>query len=100
MFGELVKRRPNAKIVDWASRQTRISLSTLTLEEIVFGLSGYPGSEVNNWLDRFLDKHCEVLPVGEDIARRAGELRAKMRDKGTMCTQTDILIASTALEYG
>ena len=73
-----------------------MSGSVVTLEEIHFGLAWRPSPRVSAWFDRFLGDDCVVLPITDEIARRAGELRGRFRAAGEQRTQADMLIAATA----
>ena len=48
------------------------------------------------WFTAFLAEYCEVLPVTEEIARVAGEMRGGFKARGIARVQADILIAATA----
>ena len=73
-----------------------IQISVVTLEEIRVGLAWRPSPRVEAWFARFLGEDCEVLPITEEIARRAGELRGRFRADGQRRTQADMMIAATA----
>jgi toxin FitB len=100
ILGELVRPRPNRGVVDWASQVSRIVVSAITVEEVSFGLAWRPNPRVQTWFDGFVERHCEVLPVSEPIARRCGWLRGELRAKGKNRTQADMLIAATAQVHG
>ena len=53
-------------------------------------------NRIDAWFDRFFLERCEVLPVTEQVAHRAGELRGHFRSAGQIRTQADMLIAATA----
>jgi predicted nucleic acid-binding protein len=46
----------------------------------------------------FFQRH-EVLPISQNIARRAGELRGQLSARGMVREQADMLIAATAQVY-
>jgi predicted nucleic acid-binding protein len=99
VIGDLARSRPNAGVVAWAEQVTTLSLSVVTLEEIGFGLSWKPNARIAGWFDRFLAEQCQILPITEEIARRAGNLRGRFRAKGTTRSQADMLIAASALVH-
>lgn len=70
------------------------------MEEIAFGLSWRPKPRVSAAMARLLAEHCQIHPITDDIARRAGELRGRLRAMGQTRTQADLLIAATALVHG
>ena len=61
-----------------------------------FGLLARPNPRVLRWFTAFLTEYCEVLPVTEEIARVAGEMRGGFKTRGIARTQADMLIAATA----
>lgn len=80
----------------WAGQVTRVALSAVTVEEVYFGLAWKPRPKVRAWFEAFLDEQCDLLAVTPEIARRAGELRGRLRARGASRTQADMLIAATA----
>ncbi|MDX1747574.1 MAG: type II toxin-antitoxin system VapC family toxin [Halobacteriales archaeon] len=97
VLSELAKRRPDPLVDRWARRiPLPVSLSVVTVEEVHYGLSWRPNAEVRTWFEGFLEQSCRVLPVTQGIARRAGELRGRLRNGGYTRTQADMLIAATA----
>lgn len=99
ILSELAKPRPDAGVVEWADGRTRLILSVVTIEEMRFGLAWNPRPRLEAWLEAYVRESCDVLPVTERIARRSGQLRAAMRVSGQSRSQSDMLIAATALEH-
>lgn len=73
-------------------------LSVVSVEEIRFGLTWKPNAKIAAWFERFLGDQCQVIPVTDEIARRSGELRGRLRARGVTRSQADMLIAATAIE--
>ncbi len=96
VLSELVRPRPDPKVVAWAELQPLLALSIVTIEELAFGFAARPNREVQLRLDRFVSQNCDVLPVDAAIARRAGEMRGGFAARGEIRTQADMLIAATA----
>lgn len=96
VLSELVKSRPNRGVVDWAGTVGRISLSAITVEEILFGLAWNPNRRIYMAVMRFLASSCDVLPITQAIAERAGALRGELRSRGIIRSSPDMLIAATA----
>jgi predicted nucleic acid-binding protein len=71
-------------------------MSVISVEEIRFGLAWKPNAKVAAWLERFLEAHCRILPATDEVARRSGEMRGRLRARGVTRTQADMLIAATA----
>ncbi len=96
VISELTKPKPNAGVVEWAARVTRLDLSAITLEEILYGLSRKPNTRIQTWLERFIAEQCRVIPISEQVARIAGTIRGRLAARGQRRTQADMLIAATA----
>src|SRR5262245_44208394 len=96
VLSELVRPRPNAAVVAWADGIERISVSTITFEEIMFGLAWKPNPRICQWFSQFFAEACDVLPVTAAIAERAGVMRGQLRAAGHTRSQADMLIAATA----
>ncbi len=96
VISELVRPRPDPGVLAWADSIRRVAVSVITLEELAYGLAWRPNRRVQDWLEGFVERSCEVLPVTEAIARRAGRLRGALRAEGRTRTQADMLVAATA----
>ena len=99
VLSELVRKRPDPGVLQWAQEVRRVAISAATVEEVYFGLSWKPNSRVRLWFEGFLETHCEVLPVTAGIAKRSGEIRGQFQARGQTRTSADMLIASTAQEH-
>ena len=100
VLGELARPRPNPGVIVWANQIAELNLSVVTLEEIYYGLSWKPNDRIGAWFLKFLDDQCTILPITDEISRRAGELRGRFRAKGDTRPQADMLIAATAATHG
>jgi len=97
VLSELSRPSPDPGVRRWAETVSLpIQISVVTLEELHFGLSWKPNARVRRWMEQFLSESCEILAITTDIARRAGELRGRLRAAGQQRTQADMLIAATA----
>ena len=96
VLSELSRSRPDPRVLAWASQRSEVAVSVVTVEEIHFGLLARPNPRVMDWFTSFLAEHCTVLPVTEEIARLAGEMRGGFKARGVARTQADMLIAATA----
>jgi predicted nucleic acid-binding protein len=99
VIGELARLKPNPGVVNWAGQVTSVHLSVVSVEEIRFGLTWKPNAKIAAWFERFLGDQCQVIPVTDEIARRSGELRGRLRATGVTRTQADMLIAATAIAH-
>jgi toxin FitB len=96
VLSELARPRPDSGVLDWAAALERIVISAVTVEEITFGLTWKPNPKTQKWLEQFIAESCDVIPVTEMIAGRAGEMRGRFRARGITRSLPDTLIAATA----
>jgi predicted nucleic acid-binding protein len=96
VLSELSRRRPDPGLVAWAGQRSELAVSVVTVEEIYFGLLARSNPRVMGWFTAFLTDYCKVLPVTQEIARIAGEMRGGFKARGITRTQADMLIAATA----
>lgn len=73
--------------------QSGVYISVITSAEI---LSGTKDEDINSVCD-FLDSLI-IIPVTDNLARKAGITRAELRKKGYKKSLADILIGQTAIE--
>jgi toxin FitB len=99
VLSELVRKRPDPGILQWAQEVRRVAISAATVEEVCFGLSWKPNQRIQRWFEEFLEVHCEVLPVTAAIAKRSGEIRGQLQARGQTRSSMDMMIASTAQEH-
>lgn len=99
ILSELMRSLPDSGVLAWLQGRERVNpqltISVVTVDEIMFGLSWHPSARLSSWFDSFVRRH-EILPITFDIARRAGELRGQLQAHGQTRTQADMLIAATA----
>lgn len=99
ILSELMRAQPDAGVLAWLQGREavnpRLTLSAVTVDEIMFGLSWHPTARLLVWFDAFVQRHA-VLPITTDVARRAGVLRGQLQARGQPRTQADMLIAATA----
>ena len=96
IISELARPQPNKGVWTWASQHQHIHMSSITVDELYFGLAWKPNPRIRLWLDNFLEDYCTILPVCEKVARYAGESRGTLQAQGKPRTQADMLIAATA----
>ena len=100
VLGELVRPRPQARVVTWFGGLDDLALSAITVEEVFYGLAARPSPRIERWLASFIDRRCRVLNVTAAIARHAGVLRGQLAARGKTRSQADMLIAATAAVHG
>lgn len=71
-----------------------VFVSAMTVMEL-YALAGMPKTETDE-IDILLSSLLQVVPVSEDIARRAGELARTRPRRG----KPDLLIAASAIHLG
>lgn len=96
IVSELVKPIPNPGVMALSQSINQVYLSVITIEEIFYGLTAKQATRTMQRIEAFLQSQAVVLPVTDEIARRAGELRGLLRTRGQTRTQADMLIAATA----
>lgn len=99
IISELSRQQPDAGVLAWAAGVSEFRLSVVSVEEIAYGLAWRPNPRIQAWVDGFFSRHA-ALPITQEIARRAGELRGHLAAQGRPRTQADMLIAATALIHG
>ncbi len=100
VLGELTRREPNPGVLEWAGDHSSIALSVVTLDEIHYGLAWRPIPRIVAWFERFLERHCEILPVTAEVALASGQLRGRLQAQGETRVQSDMMIAGTAQVHG
>lgn len=97
IISELMRRQPDPRVAAWAVQQPGFLISVITLEELTFGLTQKALPMKRQWLDDFLARQCQILPVTQSIAQGSGTLRGTLAAKGITRHPSDMLIAATAL---
>jgi toxin FitB len=99
VVSELMRRHPDPRVVAWSELQPELALSVITLEELRFGIARTGNAVLEHAYDQLIAR-CTIYGVDEPIARRAGDLRARLSKRGLVRHQADMLIAATAHERG
>jgi toxin FitB len=107
VISELVKLRPEAKVVSWVQTTSEelLYLSVLTIGEIRKGIDSLPRSNkrglLESWLanDLVLRFAGRILQVNLDIAERWGLISARAKIAGAPLAVIDGLMAATALHH-
>jgi predicted nucleic acid-binding protein len=106
-ISELVRPRPNRRMMEWAdaANEASLYLSVLTLGEIRKGLAALPQgtrrTRLETWLEVDLKArfHGRILSVDAGIADRWGLLTAEAKRAGKPLPVIDGLLAATALHH-
>lgn len=99
VLSELVRKRPDPGVLQWAQQVRRVAISVATVEEVYFGLSWKPNPRIRLWFEEFLETYCEILPLTSGIAKQSGEIRGQLQARGQTRSSADMIIASTAQEH-
>jgi predicted nucleic acid-binding protein len=100
ILSELARPVPDRSVLAWADETQSVSISVVTVDEVIFGLTLRPNVRVLAWFEDFVVNSCQVLDVTGPIAHLAGTLRARLAARGQVRTQADMLIAATAANHG
>lgn len=68
-------------------------ISVINSAELLSGTKEEDVKNINNFLDSFI-----ILPITDNLARKAGMTRGKLKRKGYKKSLADILIGQTAIE--
>lgn len=106
VISELVKPKPNEKVVEWISNtpNDRLFLSVVTIGEISKGLTKLPASKkkdnLTNWLNALLnDYQSRIYPINLLVAENWGIIQGNAEKRGTPIASVDSLIAAVAYTY-
>ena len=99
IVSELMRKRPDPGVLAWRemvdAMYGHITMSAVTVDEIMYGLARKQDAGLQAWFDGFMSRD-QVLTVTQTIACRAGEMRAMFSLRGVVRSQADMLIAATA----
>lgn len=100
IISEIMKKKPDQAVLDWFRKQSEIALSSVTIEEIQYGLRRKWLLEKEAWFRRFIHGPVVILEVDSADAIWAGEKRGELSARGIATTQADALIAAAAWKHG
>jgi len=106
-ISELIRRRPEPRVVDWlrAADESLLYVSVLTLGEIRMDAAFLPQSKRRTQLEIWLELDLQVrfseriLGIDGAIADRWGWLTAEAKRRGRPLAAIDGLLAATALHH-
>ena len=105
VISELVKKKPNKKVVEWVknSNENSLFISVLTIGEIQKGITKLPDSKrkeaLKHWLDNDLQQrfHHRVLKITLEISILWGTIQGNSEKIGKVITPIDGLIAASGI---
>ncbi len=94
----IIKRKPSGVIERFKQAEiSRIGISSITLSELLYGVSKSSKPEQNQIALTQFVAPLEILPYGNEAAQYYGDLRAQLEKQGTPIGSLDMLIAAHAL---
>ena len=101
VLSELVKPKPNPKVLAFLDSLSQPWICSITLHELVFGAerSPDPGRRAKQlaWIERIATEFSErTIVVDRVVAESSGRLRALAVSKGRPASLADALIAASA----
>lgn len=94
----VIKRKPIDVIKRFSqARISQIGISSITLSELLYGVSKSSKPEQNYMALVQLVAPLEILPYNNEAAQYYGNLRAHLEKQGTTIGSLDMLIAAHAL---
>jgi len=94
----LIKRKPAVVLARFKQSDiSEISISSITLSELFYGVSKSSKPEQNFMALTQFVAPLEILPYGGEATQYYGELRARLEKRGTPIGALDMLIAAHAL---
>lgn len=96
VISELLRPRPHSGVLTWAEHQQSFLLAAISIDESMFGLIRGGNHALREAYDSLLNTRCSVLPITQEIAYRAGQMRGEFSRRGITRSQADMLIAATA----
>lgn len=105
VVSELVRVRPETKVMAFVSTQSAPLMSAISLHELTYGAERAADAarraQLLSWIVQLRQRFgSRMLEVGPDIAELAGRLRAATAVQGKVCDALDALIGATALLHG
>jgi len=100
------KRQTVQELLTWireAAGEVNITLSAVTIAELVHGVMRANTNEIRDRRRAFIDelkKHVPVHPVTDSTAEIAGQLSGEQAMKGVALPMDDLLIGASAIEQG
>ena len=106
VISELVKTKPDLRVVQWVRAQDEKSLflSVITIGEIRKGISKLPDSKKKQklalWLNTILEEYKErIIPIDLVVADTWGIIQSNAEKKGVPMSSMDGLIAATTYTH-
>lgn len=104
IVSEFSKERPNEQVVGlYNLRRDQCAISSVTWQELVFGVSRMPDGKRKNTVMGFIENlrnNIEIIPYDEFAASICGEVQSNAEQAGKKIPYNDSQIAATAISNG
>lgn len=99
VLSELSRPQPNSRVVEWLKEQEELVVSTMSLQELSFGVKRRSSPKLTHWFAELLPA-LTVLSVTRETSLMAGEFQAASEKAGLQLADADAIIAATAAVTG
>ena len=107
VLSELVKKKPDQRVVEWISgiEESKLFVSVLTIGEIHKGIEKMPESRRRKMLLQWVDEDLQerfmgrIIPFDLQVAAVWGKMQAKTERSGKTMPIIDGMIAATATTH-
>lgn len=98
ILSELFKKNPKvlAKASEYISTHRCLNISHITKYEILKGLKAKKAEKQIELFNRFCAIN-NVLPITDDVIVKAADIYASLKEKGSIISDADILVAAIAV---
>ena len=104
VVSELVRPKPDPKVVAFVGAQSNPFISVVTLHELTYGAERSPPArraKLLAWIGSIRAQFAgRIIAISDDVAAEAGRLRALADAQGRPTEAIDALIAACALSRG
>ena len=104
IVSEFSKERPNQNVMAfYETRKDLCAISSVTWQELVYGVSKMPEGKRKNTISSFVDKvkdNIEILPYDDFSADICGKALGTFEKSGMTLPLSDTQIAATAISKG
>lgn len=104
IVSEFSKQEPNEKVIAfYEARKNLCAISSVTWQELVYGVSIMPEGKRKNTISSFIENlrnNIEILPYDSFSAEVCGKALGSMETKGKPLPYIDTQIAATAIANG
>jgi tRNA(fMet)-specific endonuclease VapC len=101
VYSQRLRPRPLPAVVErWkALGDASLAISAICEAELRYGLARKKSDRLWKEYHDFLENRLTLLPIGQAVATRFGDLKASLEHAGSPRADFDLLIAATALEH-